>query len=249
MLRAYPLPTHEMLFDAHNHALAALGGVTERGIYDNMKTAVDKVRRGKRRDVNKRFKAMVSHCLFEAAFCNPAAGWEKGQVEKNVRDSRYRIWHNAPSFKTLTDLNSWPELRCKDLWQEISHPEDPGRKVADVWAEECNVLMAVPAPFTELPDAFKRLQRILLKRLGGDREMANILALVLHHDEHLVMQAVEAALQSGQPSQQHVTNVLGRLLEGPLPAPLEPPPALALVNEPVANTQRYDNLRENYRVR
>ena len=79
--------------------------------------------------------------------------------------------------------------------------------------------------------------------------MANILALVLHHDEHLVMQAVEAALQSGRPSQQHVTNVLGRLIEGPLPAPLDPPPALALVNEPVANTERYDDLREKYYVR
>ncbi len=342
MLRAYPLQTHEMLFDAHNHALIALGGVTERGIYDNMKTAVDRVRRGKRRDVNKRFKAMVSHFLFEAEFCNPAAGWEKGQIEKNVRDSRYRIWHTAPSFKTLNELNDWLELRCKELWQQISHPEDPSRTVADVWADECKVLMPVPAPFdgyvehtkrvsstclilcdrnrysvpaafankpvsvrayarrivvvaeahviaehirvfsrdhknggktvydwrhylaviqrkpgalrngapfAELPESFKRLQRILLKRLGGDREMANILALVLHHDEHLVIQAVETALQSGRPSQQHVTNVLGRLIEGPLPGPLEPPSALALVNEPVANTQRYDNLRENYHVR
>ncbi len=342
MLRAYPLQTHEMLFDAHNHALVALGGVPERGIYDNMKTAVDKVRRGKRRDVNKRFKAMVSHFLFEAEFCNPAAGWEKGQVEKKVRDSRYRIWHNAPSFKTLADLNRWLEQRCIELWKEIPHPEYPGRMVADVWEDERKQLMAVPAPFdgyvehtkrvsstclilcdrnrysvpaafankpvsarayaskivvvaeaqiiaehtrvfsrhhkhagetvydwrhylaviqrkpgalrngapfTELPGCFKRLQRILLKRLGGDREMANILALVLHHDEHLVMQAVEVALESGRPSQQHVTNVPGWLLEGPLPEPLNPPPALVLVNEPIANTQRYDNLRENKYVR
>jgi hypothetical protein len=28
---------------------------------------------------------MVSHFLFEADFCNPASGWEKGQIEKNVR--------------------------------------------------------------------------------------------------------------------------------------------------------------------
>jgi transposase len=51
MLRAYPLQSHEMLFDAHNHALAALGGVPKRGIYDNMKTAVDRVGRGKVREV------------------------------------------------------------------------------------------------------------------------------------------------------------------------------------------------------
>jgi len=73
-LRAYLLQTHEMLFEAHYHALLTLGGVPERGIYDNMKTAVDKVLRGKARQVNKRFQAMVSHYLFEAEFCNPAAG-------------------------------------------------------------------------------------------------------------------------------------------------------------------------------
>ena len=39
-----------------------------------MKTAVDKVGRGKQRAVNKRFTAMVSHYLFEAEFCNPASG-------------------------------------------------------------------------------------------------------------------------------------------------------------------------------
>ena len=95
-MRAYLMQSHEMLFDAHYHAFVAFGGVPERGIYDNMKTAVDKVRKGKQRDVNKRFTAMVSHYLFEAEFCNPAAGWEKGQVEKNVLDARRRIWQAAP---------------------------------------------------------------------------------------------------------------------------------------------------------
>ncbi len=33
-LRAYPLQTQEMLFDAHNHAFRVLGGVPERGIFD-----------------------------------------------------------------------------------------------------------------------------------------------------------------------------------------------------------------------
>ncbi|MDK1390184.1 IS21 family transposase [Sinorhizobium sp. 7-81] len=73
-----------VLFDAHNHAFRVFGGVPRRGIYDNMKTAIDKVGRGKERDVNVRFLAMASHYLFEPEFCNPASGWEKGQVEKNV---------------------------------------------------------------------------------------------------------------------------------------------------------------------
>ena len=54
-IRAYPLQTHEMLFDAHYHALRVLGGVPRRGIYDNMRTAVDRVGYGKERQVNARF--------------------------------------------------------------------------------------------------------------------------------------------------------------------------------------------------
>ena len=71
-----------MLFDAHTRAFQAFGGVPRRGIYDNMKTAVDKVHKGKERTVNARFDAMCGHYLFEPDFCNVASGWEKGIVEK-----------------------------------------------------------------------------------------------------------------------------------------------------------------------
>jgi transposase len=108
----YPLQqTHEMLLDAHNHVFRVVGGVPKHGIYDNMKTAVDRIRKGRMRDINTRFKAMVSHFLLEAEFCNPAFGWEKGQIEKNVQDSRHRIWQGAPSFENLDALNTWLEQR------------------------------------------------------------------------------------------------------------------------------------------
>jgi transposase len=54
-------------------SFSALGGVTRRGIYDNMKTAVDKVKKGKGRIVNARFAAMCSHYLFNPDFCNLSA--------------------------------------------------------------------------------------------------------------------------------------------------------------------------------
>ena len=60
-LRAYLLQTHEVLFDAHTRAFRVFGGVPQKGIYDNMKTAVDKVGRGKNRTVNARFLAMSGH--------------------------------------------------------------------------------------------------------------------------------------------------------------------------------------------
>ena len=85
VVQAYPMQSHERLFDAHARAFAALGGIARRGIYDNMKTAVDKVKKGKSRIVNQRFAAMTAHYLFDPDFCNVASGWEKGVVEKNVQ--------------------------------------------------------------------------------------------------------------------------------------------------------------------
>src|SRR3546814_18063770 len=95
-VRAYLLQTHVMLFDAHNHPFRVLGGVPRRGIYDNIRTAVDNVGRGKARTVNTRFITIVSHYLFEAAFLHPAAGWENGQAEKYCQDARTRLRHTTP---------------------------------------------------------------------------------------------------------------------------------------------------------
>jgi len=125
-VRAYPLQTHEMLFDAHSHAFRVLGGVPRRGIYDNMRTAVDRVGIGKKREINTRFAAMAAHYLFDADFCNPASGWEKGQVERNVQDARRRLWQAVPCFSTLAELNDWLEQRCQALWREIPHGSHEG---------------------------------------------------------------------------------------------------------------------------
>jgi hypothetical protein len=123
-----------------------------------------------------------------------------------------------------------------------------GHTVYD-WRHYLSVLQRKPgalrngAPFTTLPEGFKRLQAVLLKRIGGDREMVEILALVLHHDEEAVLTAVELALESGAASKQHVLNLLARLIETNAPAPVTAPPALALAVEPEANVGRYDRLR------
>jgi hypothetical protein len=123
-----------------------------------------------------------------------------------------------------------------------------GKTIYD-WRHYLSVVQRKPgalrngAPFHELPDSFRQLQSLLLKRPGGDREMVDILALVLLHDEQRVEQAVAEALKVDQPSKQHVLNCLSRLNDGPKPKPSSAPPALRLVTEPVADTNRYDRLR------
>lgn len=85
LVRAYLLQTHEMLFDTHWHGFRVFGGITERGIYDNMRTAVDCVGREKDRQVNMRFLAMANHYVFEPAFCNPAAGGSRDRSRRMCR--------------------------------------------------------------------------------------------------------------------------------------------------------------------
>jgi hypothetical protein len=101
------------------------------------------------------------------------------------------------------------------------------------------------APFLELPIPFRQLQDHMLRRLGGDREMVDILALVLHHDEQAVLAAVEMALAAGVPTKTHVLNLLHRLVDGKVVGgpPLDTPQALILRREPKANVERYDGLR------
>ena len=148
-LVAYPSQGHEMLFDAHTRSFAALGGVARRGIYDNMRTAVDKVKRGKGRTVNARFAVMCAHYLFDADFCNVASGWEKGVVEKNVQDSRRRIWIDAQTRKwgSFEELNAWLGARCRALWSEIRHPECKQFSVAEMLEQERTELMPMPTVF------------------------------------------------------------------------------------------------------
>lgn len=148
-LVAYYSQAHEMLFDAHARAFALFGGVPRRGIYDNMKTAVDKVGQGKQRSVNARFEAMTGHYLFEPEFCNRAAGWEKGVVEKNVQDRRKDIWREASERRwgSLDEINDWLEQACVKAWGEMSHPEWGHLTVADVWQDERARLMPNPRTF------------------------------------------------------------------------------------------------------
>jgi len=333
-LVAYPSQGHEMLFDAHARSFAALGGIPHRGIYDNMKTAVDKVKKGKGRTVNARFAAMCAHYLFDPDFCNVASGWEKGVVEKNVQDSRRRVWIDARNqqFGSFIELNTWLGQRCRALWHEVRHPEYAQFSVAEALEHEqahlmpmttafdgyvekparvsstclvsvarnrysvpcewfgqlvstrlypsCVIIVAdeqmlaqherlrnhsetrydwqhyIPllerkpgalrngAPFVEMPEPLQRLRRGLLRHAGGDRVMAQVLAIVLTAGLEAVLVAVELALESGPPgrvSVEHVINVLARLNAAPVPPSAAT--SLQVSVPPLANTARYDTLR------
>ena len=96
------------------------------------------------------------------------------------------------------------------------------------------------APFDGLPEVLKRLRAALIKRLGGDRLMAEVLACVPKHGLELVLVAAELILEAGNTSTEHIKNVLSRLTEAPPPDNVET--ALTVEDPPLADAGRYDRL-------
>ena len=146
-VRAYPRESQEMVFDAHARGFSFFGGVPTRGIYDNMKTAVDAVFVGKARAFNRRFLMMADHYMVEPTACTPASGWEKGQVENQVNVIRGRFFQPRLRFGSLEELNGWLEAECL-RWADLRpHPEGDGITVAQAWALERASLQPMLTPF------------------------------------------------------------------------------------------------------
>ena len=105
--RAYVRATQLAFLDAHARAFLMFGGLFRLLRYDNLKVAVKQILRGKRREETTRFIAFRSHYLFEAEFCTPARGNEKGGVEQEVGRFRRRWWTPVPKFASLDELNAY----------------------------------------------------------------------------------------------------------------------------------------------
>ena len=134
--RAYPRETQEMVFDAHDRAFAFFKGACTRGIYDNMKTAVETIFVGKERAYNRRFVQMCGHYLVEPVACTPASGWEKGQVENQVGLVRERFFTPRLRVKSYDELNAWLLDQCVAYAKAHRHPELRDRTIWEVFEAE-----------------------------------------------------------------------------------------------------------------
>lgn len=143
---AYMRETLEMVLDAHVQAFQFFGGSCRKGIYDNLKTVVSKVLMGKQRTFTRRFQALASHYLFEPIACTPAAGWEKGQVERQVGVVRQRMFGKRRKFADLDELNQWLRDECRAMAGK-KHPEFKDQTVAEVAAKERDTLVRVSVCF------------------------------------------------------------------------------------------------------
>jgi transposase len=110
--RAYQRATQQAFLEGHELAFKRFGGVFKRLRYDNLKSAVKKILQGHRREETARFIAFRSHWKFEAVFCTPGEGHEKGGIEGEGGYFRRNHLVPVPQARDLEDLNEQILVAC-----------------------------------------------------------------------------------------------------------------------------------------
>jgi transposase len=171
-VRAYPRETQEMVFDAHNRAFAFFKGTCTRGIYDNMKTAVEAVFIGKDRQFNRRFQRMCAHHLVEPTACTPASGWEKGQVENQVGVVRERFFTPRLRVASYEELNAWLLDRCVAYAKAHKHPELTDSTIWQAFEAERPQLVQITGPFDGFHATQASVSKTCLVRFDNNKYSA-----------------------------------------------------------------------------
>ncbi len=104
--RVYPRQDQVCFLDGHVRAFEYFGGVPERGIYDNLKAAAQKILVGSERKLSPRFRELTEHFLFEACFARPYHGNDKGGVEARGKHIRLQSMTPLLSGTTLDEVNA-----------------------------------------------------------------------------------------------------------------------------------------------
>lgn len=140
-VKVFPHQRQEALFQGHADAFEYFGGVPKTIIYDNMKTAVKKVLEGTKREEQEAFIHFRSHYLFDAQFCAPAKGNEKGQVEKLVQTARSQFLVPVPQVSDIRQLNDYLIIKC-DKYEQTLVPKTK-EKVGERFLQEKEQLLPV----------------------------------------------------------------------------------------------------------
>jgi len=112
MVLTYRRPNEESFLDALVQVFQYFGGVPRRVIFDNGKVAV-KDGFGAHARKQAGYAALAAHYGFEAVFCNPASGNEKGLVEGLVGYIRRNVCVPVPKAETMEDLNRMLREKCR----------------------------------------------------------------------------------------------------------------------------------------
>ena len=142
-VRAYPHQRQEAFFEGHVEAFKYFGGVFGRLVYDNLRTAVQRVLEGHNRREQRAFVTLRSTYLFAAQFCNPGEGHEKGGVENGIGYVQRNFCAPVLEASDWQDLNAKLLARCQHDDHRIVQGQSQSIQAA--WGEEAARLLGLPA--------------------------------------------------------------------------------------------------------
>lgn len=121
-VQIFPAENQQCLFEAMANIFEFIGFVPIRVTFDNATTAVLTLRKkGIDAQPSPEYAAFSSWYGFEAVFCNPASGWEKGCVERNNAVKRKAYFTPPPIIDDENDFNRELLQRCLDDASKAKH--------------------------------------------------------------------------------------------------------------------------------
>ena len=140
-IRLYDSCEQLAFLDGHVRAAAWFGGLPGRVVYDNLAAAV-KRRVGLAPELTERFRALVSHYLFEPCFARPGEGHDKGGVEARGKGIRLQHLTPVPRGKSLGDISAAVLAEVEETWR--ARVQQDGRRCQELWQEEFPKLLPLP---------------------------------------------------------------------------------------------------------
>ncbi|PYS10831.1 MAG: IS21 family transposase [Acidobacteria bacterium] len=169
-MRAYPWERQEMFLDGHIRAFSFYGGAFPVLVYDNLTVAVRRILRGKARIEQERFTAFRSYHTFQARFCNPAQGQEKGGVEGLVGFARRNFLVPIPEVKNFDELNELLLARLIEHGERRIQGREDSRTINERHDEEHARLLPIPErPFENTKTVGVRISRYQTAQVDRNR--------------------------------------------------------------------------------
>ncbi len=168
--RLYIEFTHSQSFETfvrcHIHAFRFMGGLARECLYDNLWTAVTR-HDGRIIQFNPRFLVFARVYGFYPRACNPAAGWEKGKVERGgVGYLRQSFWP-LRTFVDLADVNCQARQWLDAVANKRIHSETRERPDERFRADALRPLPPMDADYRDT--VLARVHKDIRLRFDGNR--------------------------------------------------------------------------------
>jgi transposase len=161
----YPRQDQVCFLDGHVRAFEHFGCVPHRIAYDNLKAAVIKLLAGSEREVTPRFRSLCAHYVFEASFCRPRTGHDKGGVEARGKGIRWQHLVPIPIGEHLAAISNTLLAR---LDADATRVRRDGSTIAQRFETERATMLPLPGhPFRAAAVQFVTMSRRSLAKVDA----------------------------------------------------------------------------------